>query len=121
MMLKQHKTGTFLGTLKLTLMYASPYITWIQLALVAIMSYYTTIGPLFKQWGIEFPFWVFLMVLGGLIVAVLLLEYIYMMLSYLGAFNIQQWYAKNPQRELLESMEADIKAMRQEIAELKNK
>jgi hypothetical protein len=118
-MFKQYKSGTFWGMFKLILSNIAPYNSWIQLALVAIMSYYTTINPLLSQWGVYVSFWVFLIILIGLIGAVGILEYVFMLPSYLGAFNVQQWFTKNPQRELLERMEADIKALRQDIAELK--
>ena len=121
MMLKQYRAGTFWGMLKLILSNIAPYTSWVMLALVAVTSYYTTINPLFGQWGLDLPFWLFLLILVGFIASVMILEYVFMMPSYLGAFNTQQWYTKNPQREILERMEADIKAMRQEIAELKNK
>lgn len=104
-LLKQRRIGTFFGMGKIVLGQASPYVNWLNLALVGVMSFYTTINPLFASWGIQLPFWIFLVVLIVFIVIVLAGEYSLMLPSYFSAANVQTWNAENPQRELLEQMD----------------
>lgn len=103
--LKQHKVGTFFGMAKIVLGQVSPYVNWLNLALVGVMSFYTTINPLFASWGIQLPFWVFLVALIVFVVIVLAGEYSLMLPSYFSAANVQTWNAENPQKVLLEQMD----------------
>jgi len=105
MILKQRKMGTFFGMMKIIIGQCTPYINWVQLALVSVMSFYTTLNPMFAGWGIQFPFWVFLIILFGVVIAIMSFEWFIMMPSYFGAANVQSWEHENPQRELLEQMD----------------
>ena len=116
---KQRQTGTFLGITKILVAQVSPYVNWLSLALVGIMSFYTTISPVLSSWGILFSFRGFVIVLGAILASILTIEWVFMMRSYYAAGNIQAWECENPQRELMEKMEKDIKKARKEIKELK--
>lgn len=108
-MFKQRKIGTFMGMVKIILGNISPYASYLSLALIVPMSFYTTISPLFTEWfGIPFPFWIFCSLLVLIIGIVGALEYIYMMPSYFEASNIQSWEAGSPFRDKLESVEKDV-------------
>lgn len=119
MILKQRKTGTFFGMMKIIIGQCTPYINWVQLALVSVMSFYTTLNPMFAGWGIQFPFWAFLIILFGVVIAIMSFEWFIMMPSYFGAANVQTWEHENPQRELLEKMEKEIQELKTMIQELK--
>lgn len=120
MIIKQRNIGTFLGMMKIIVGQCTPYINWVQLGLVAIMSFYTTLNPMFAGWGIQFPFWIFLVILAGIVIGIMTFEYTLMLPSYFGAANVQTWDAENPQRKLLEAMAKEIKASREENAEIKS-
>jgi hypothetical protein len=107
--LKQRNIGTVFGMAKIIIGQVTPYISWVSLGLVGIMSFYTTISPMFTNWGISFPFWAFLLVLAVIIIGVTIMEWIFMLPSYYGASNVQSWEHENPQRELLEDMDKRIK------------
>jgi len=117
---KQRRTGTFIGIAKILVAQVSPYVSWLSLALVGIMSFYTTISPIFAGWGIQLPFWMFLVAIAVFVLIVVIVEWVFMMPSFYGAGNIQAWECENPQRELMEKMEADIIEARREIKELRN-
>ena len=111
--LKQRNIGTVFGMAKIIIGQVTPYISWVSLGLVGIMSFYTTISPMFTNWGIQLPFWVFILVLGAIIVSVTIMEWIFMLPSYYGASNVQSWEHENPQREKLEKIERDIAEIKQ--------
>jgi hypothetical protein len=113
-MFKQRKIGTFLGMAKIILANISPYANWLSLALVGVMSFYTTIYPLLSGWGIEIQFWMFCVALVLIVLFVSIIEYVFMMPSYFQASNNQAWDAGSPIRDHLEALEkevADIKKM----------
>jgi Zn-dependent membrane protease YugP len=111
--LKQRNIGTLFGTAKIIIGQVTPYVSWISLGLVGIMSFYTTISPMFTNWGILLPFWVFLLVLGVIIIGVAIMEWVFMLPSYYGASNVQSWEHENPQRDKLEKIEQDIAEIKQ--------
>lgn len=106
--LKQRNIGTFLGMAKIVIGNVSPYVNWVSLALVGIMSFYTTLSPLFSSWGIQFPFWMFILLLVFIIIVLMIVEWIFVLPSVFGATSIQAWEHENPMREKLESMEKEI-------------
>lgn len=106
--LKQRNIGTFLGMAKIVIGNVSPYVNWVSLALVGIMSFYTTLSPLFSSWGIQFPFWMFILLLVFIIIVLMIVEWIFVLPSVFGASNRQAWEHENPMREKLESMEKEI-------------
>jgi uncharacterized membrane protein len=119
MMLKQHNTGTILGLVKIIIGQSTPYVNWLSLALVGVMSFYTTLNPLFASWGIQLPFWVFLIILVLIVLIIFIFEWMVMLPSYFSAANVQTWNHENPQRELLEKLEKDIAELK-EIVEKQN-
>jgi hypothetical protein len=113
-MFKQRKIGTFLGMAKIILANISPYANWLSLALVVLMSYYTTVYPLLSGWGIEIQFWMFCVAVVLIVLIISIMEYVFMMPSYFAASNIQSWESGGPLQDKLAQMEKDI----QEIKEL---
>jgi hypothetical protein len=95
-LLKQRQTGAFLGFIKLIIGNISPYAGWVSLALIGITSFYTTINPLFSQYGVALPFWVFCVVLGVFVFGMAALEWVFMMPSYYKANNVQAWESGGP-------------------------
>ena len=118
-LLKQRNIGTFFGMGKIVIGQVSPYINWISFGLVGLMSYYTTVSPIFVSWGIQLPFWVFILGLFMIAAAIVSIEWMFLLQSYFGASNVQSWESENPQRELMEKMERDILENKKGIAEIK--
>lgn len=112
--LKQRKIGTFMGMLKIIIGNISPYASWLSLALVGVMSFYTTINPVFTEWGIPLPFWVFCAALIVMVALAGIAEWIFMMPSYYEANNRQAWDSGGPLQE-------NVKAMREDIDKIKEK
>jgi len=108
MIFKQRNIGTFFGTVKLIISSVTPYAGWISLALVGIMSFYTTIYPLFSSWGIEMQFWVFVIVITLIVVIIAIIEWVFLLPSYYEANNIQVWEHGSPFRTKLEDLEKDL-------------
>lgn len=111
--------GTFFGMMKIIIGQCTPYLNWVQLALVAVMSYYTTFSPILAGLGFQFPFWIFIVILAGLVITIMAFEWFIMMPSYFGAANVQSWEHENPQRELLEQMDKRLERI-EKILEAKN-
>ena len=106
--LKQRKIGTFMGMIKIIIGNISPYASWLSLALVGVMSFYTTINPVFTDWGIPLQFWVFCLALVLIVGAMAIMEWVFMMPSYFEAGNRQAWDAGGPLQEKITKMEKDI-------------
>lgn len=113
---KQRQIGTLLGLGKIIISNISPYASWVSLVLIGVTSFYTTIGPLFREWGIPLPFWLFCVIIVLFLVGVSLLEWVFMLPSYYKASNVQSWDAGGPFRDKLEEME---KKMDKELTEIK--
>jgi len=119
MILKQRNIGKFIGMLYITVGQVSPYINWVSLALVGVMSYYTTFNPMFASWGIQLPFWIFIVCMVVIVVILLMVAWVFLLPSYMSAVNVQVWEHENPQRELLQKMEKEIETHTIMIQELK--
>ena len=114
-MFKQRKMGTFLGMAKIILANISPYANWLSLALVVLMSYYTTVYPLFSSWGVEIQFWMFCVAVVLVVLIISIMEYVFMMPSYFEANQIQSWECGSPFRDKLESIEKDIAKVKEKL------
>jgi uncharacterized membrane protein len=114
MIFKQRKIGTFIGMVKIIIGNISPYAGWLSLALVGVMSFYTTIYPLCSSWGIEIQFWQFCVVLVLIVLATAIIEYVFMMPSYYEANNRQAWDSGGP-------LQDNIKSLRDDITKIKKK
>ena len=117
--LQQRQIGTPMGMLKIILGNLSPYANWMSLVLVGVMSFYTTISPIFTNWGLPLPFWAFCSILAVALVLMGLLEWTFMMPSFYKANNQQVWDAGGPMQDKIAEMEAEQRSMSKDIAEIK--
>ncbi len=111
-LLKQRKIGIFVGMTKIVVSNISPYAGWVSLVLLVITSFYTTISPLFQEWKIFFPFWLFCLIMIVVLVIMAIVEWVFMMPSYYKANNLQAWDAGGPLQDKVNRMEEDIKEIR---------
>lgn len=106
---KQYQIGKWWGTFKLLTNHVLPY-----LSIVNSLGILTTLWILTTDTTI----WYFVVAILGLVVAVAalyLLEYMFGMPSYFKVINSQSWIHENPQRELMERIEKEIKELKTEI------
>jgi len=94
-----------MGAVKIVIGNISPYASWLSLALVGVMSFYTTINPIFTAWGIPLSFWVFCLVLVLIVIIMAILEWVFMLPSFYRANNVQSWDSGGPFRDIFEKME----------------
>jgi hypothetical protein len=114
--LKQRKIGTFMGMIKIIIGNISPYASWLSLALVGVMSFYTTINPLFIEWfGLPLPFWIFCGILILIVLSMAVVEWVFMMPSYFKAGNLQAWDAGGPLQDKITQMEHDISLIKEKL------
>lgn len=107
-MFQQRKTSKYWGIIKLLFSQLSPYLSWVNLALVGVMSFYTTFAPIFASFGFVLPFWLFVLVLLLFLVVLAVLEWVFMIPSFYGANNRQWWDHDNPMKEKMTELEAKI-------------
>lgn len=106
--LKQRNFPPFLGMAKLVIGQVTPYIGWVNLALVGVMSFYTTFNPLFLGIGMNVSIWVFIAVIVLIMAILTVFEWVFMFPSFYAANNRQWWEHDNPMRDKMEELEAKI-------------
>lgn len=119
-MFRQRQTGTFMGAVKIVIGNISPYASWLSLALVGVMSFYTTINPIFTAWGIPLSFWVFCLVLVLIVIIMAILEWVFMLPSFYRANNVQSWDSGGPFRDIFEKMEKELADVKEILAEMQS-
>lgn len=105
--MKQINIGSFLGSVKLLAQHVTPYLSIFTLGFAAI-SAYVTIAAWLRDQGIDFPFWIFLILLTVSIVLLFIFEYTVVFPSFFSAWNKQWWDHDNPMRKEMEDLSAKI-------------
>ncbi len=115
-----------MGMVKIIVGSISPYANWISLALIGVTSFYTTINPIATGYGITLPFWLFCLIVVLIVIAMSVLEWMFMMPSFYKASNTQAWEAGGPIRDIQEACYREIGAanrrtenMEKELTEIK--
>jgi hypothetical protein len=116
---KQRKIGPIMGMLKLIVGQVTPYISWLNLALVGIMSFYTTLGPIFAGIGIDLSIWAFIAAMALVVIALIIFEWVFMFPSFYAANNRQSWAHDNPMREKMEELDLNMKEIKSDMVEIK--
>jgi len=120
-MFRQRQTGTFMGAIKIIISNISPYAGWLSLALIGVMSFYTTISPILAERGMVLSFWVFCLILALIVVAMAIFEWIFMLPSFYRANNVQAWESGGPIRDIFETIERGVADVREEVADVKER
>lgn len=102
-MMKQINTGKFLGLLILVFQQIGPYLNIFTFMFAGIAAY-EPISVILKNYGIELPFWLFLVFMAG--AAVLLIGFVYLIVlpSYFSSVNNQTWEHDNPIKKEFEKL-----------------
>jgi hypothetical protein len=107
----QHKTGRSWGYLVQVASQTSILVSVVNLCLIAVTAYSTTISPWLLERGMIIPFWFFVAGLSMLILVMALVLYKFAVPSYFNAFNEQFYKHDNPLRddiELIKKTQAEI-------------
>lgn len=101
--MKQINTGKLIGSMKLLFQQITPYLNIFTLVFSAIAAY-AVVAKTFLEWGIQFPFWIFLLLLGIGLTMLLAFEYFIMFPSFFSSWNKQWWDHDNPMRKEMKEM-----------------
>jgi len=115
--MKQIDTGSFLGYMKLLAQQVFPYLQVLILLFTGI-SAYVPISAWFSKQGIEFPFWMFVVVVFIIVIMVCLLEYFIIFPSYFNSVNKQTWEHENPVRKEFEKLNKRLDEMEERMEKL---
>jgi len=121
-LMQQHTIGgKWLGGFKNVASGATMYITFINLVLLAVTAYATTVAPWMQGRGLNIPFVVFLGVILGIILVVFAFEYKVSVPSNFIFWNDQWWRHSNPIRRKMEMLEARLKKIEAILERIENK
>ena len=106
LILKQNSVGgKWLGGFKQVASGATMYVTFINLALLAVTAYGTTVAPWMQGKGLNIPFAVFFGIIFLVILIVLGFEYKVAVPSNFIFWNDQWWRHDNPIRNKMNNLE----------------
>ena len=108
---RQYNIGNWWGGFKNVASSATIYITALNLILLAVTAYGTTIAPWMWRKGISMPFVVFLGIILLGILLVFAFEYKLSIPSIYSFWNEQWWRHDNPMRRKIEDMDKRMKKM----------
>ncbi len=107
-MVKQIKIGGFVGSVKLLAQHVTPYLSVFTMVFAGIAAY-VPIADWFRGYGIDFPFWLFALLVAIGVAALFILEYMIIFPSFFSAWNKQWWDHDNPAKAELEDIKAQLK------------
>ena len=115
---KQKNIGKQWGAFAQTTAQLSIFITLINLLLLAVTAYNTTLRGWFVYYDIPLNFWTFMCVIIFLLVVVAVLMYKYALPSFFSFWN-EQWYVHDNQlRKDIEGLQESINELTKKVNEL---
>ena len=112
--LKQENTGQLWGGFKATVSSASSYASWISMGMQAVVLY-TVTTPTMNEKNISIPFWVFVLCIAVMAIAILTFEWKVTIPSAVRFTNAQAYRHDNPIRTDLEQLKSDIKLIKDKL------
>ena len=106
MKLRQIETGTTIGGILTLLQRAQFYFSMLNFLMILATFYYTTLRHV-----LPIPFIVFAVIMAGLLLALMIVEYVVIYPSFV-AFQVHQAYKRNP-------LVRDVEEVKREIREIK--
>lgn len=106
---RQHNIGNWWGAFKNVAAGATMYITIINLLLLTVTAYGTTIAPWMQGKGLNIPFVAFLGIMFLGVMLVFAFEYKVSMPSLFSFWNDQWWKHDNPIRRRMDKMDKRLK------------
>jgi hypothetical protein len=110
--MQQVNIGKWWGLFKLLGQNITSYVQYINMVLIALTAYATTISPYLHEHGIAIPIWAFGVVILTVLIIAFVFEWAVSFPSFFSVWNSQWWNHNNP-------MKAEVEKLHKEIAELK--
>lgn len=107
-LLKQKKIGSWWGGVKQSTAQLTMYVTFINLLLIAVTAWNTTLSEWLAEFGIEIPFIVFALGILFILMAALLFEYKVSIPSFFSFWSAQFWEHDNPMRKKIEEIDKKL-------------
>lgn len=102
----------YIGGIKNLFTRSTFYISILNFAMLAATSYVVVV----KEF-VNVPFWVFLLVISGLVLIAMVFEYVVMLPSETAFLNWQSYEHENPIRTDLEEIKEELKKLKEIIKE----
>jgi len=113
--LKQIETGTTLGGLLTLLQRCQFYFSMLNFLMILATFYYTTLRHV-----IPIPFILFTVIMAGLLLALMVIEYVVVYPSFV-AFQMHQAYKRNPLVKDVEEIKNEVRELRKLVEEVLNR
>ena len=107
-LLRQKNIGDWWGGIKFVSSQVSLYVTVLNLVLLTITAYYTSISPWLHGRAIAIPFWVFILSIVALLAVVMVIEYKMSLPSFFSFWNSQFYQHGNELRTDIEALQKGI-------------
>lgn len=115
--LKQKKVGTWLGGVKQVFGQLNMYLAFINLILIAVTAWNTTLSEWLSEMGVNIPFWVFGLFIVLFLLGAMLFEYKVTIPSFFSFWNSQFWAHDNPLRKEIKSIREELQAIKKVLDE----
>ncbi len=117
-LLKQHNIGKQWGMFTHTAGQLAMFVSAINLFLIAITAYNTTLSSWFVGWGIRVQLWMFLAVVVVLLLITFVVLYKFALPSYYSVFNEQFYRHDNLLRKDIEILKGTNKTILEKLEAL---
>ena len=111
LLFRQYGIGNWWGAFKNVAAGSSMYVTIINLVLIAVTAYGTTIAPWLQGQGLNIPFITFFGVLFMIVLIIFAFEYKLSIPSQFSFWNDQWWRHNNPIKRKMDKMDKKLKAI----------
>ena len=110
--INQIETGTTLGGIITLLQRCQFYFSLLNFLMILATFYYTTLRHV-----LPIPFVLFMLLMGGLLFVLMLIEYVIVFPSFI-AFQMHQAYKRNPLVKDVEEIKKEIKELKEMLEEV---
>ena len=118
---KQKYIGKQWGTIVQVSAQGAIFITLINLLLLSVTAFNTTLSPWFKLKGIDLPFWMFMACIIVFLGFLAILLYKFALPSFFSVFNDQFYRHGNLLKRDIELLQADNKKILKKLGEMEKK
>ena len=118
---KQKNVGRQWGIFAQTVTQISIFITLINLLLLAVTAYNTTLRGWFEYYNVPLNFWMFMLLLAILLLVAAVLAYKFALPSFFSFWNEQFYTHDNQLRKDIESLQRSVDELTKKVSELHTK
>ena len=110
--LEQKNIGRHWGGIKQVAQQLSFYVQILNLALIGVVAYHTTITDWCSRLGISITLWKFGCAIVFLLCLAAVLEYKFTIPSFYSFWNQQWWEHDNPMRKEMEALRKEVRSLK---------